>query len=129
MKIERGNAEEYAAWFRCLADPTRLEILNLLAVEHRAMTVGEIVNLVGVAQSTVSEHLRRLAETRFVTVAHVGTKSYFEVNQRCIECLPSAAQLIMGIAPPVEDLLRPAPGVTRRRSSPRSRTAVPAVSA
>ena len=33
----------FASWFRCLADPTRIQILSLLATERRPMTVGEIV--------------------------------------------------------------------------------------
>ncbi len=115
MTFERNDAELYANWFRCLADPTRLQILNLLAVQRRPMSVGEIVAAVGVGQSTVSEHLRRLAETRFVQVEHRGTNSYFEINRRCIECLPSAAELIMGNLPDRETLPLPIHGLTSRR--------------
>ncbi len=66
MIIDRDRAEMFAGWFRCLADPTRIQILSLLASERREMTVGEIVAAMDVSQSTVSEHLRRLAETCFV---------------------------------------------------------------
>jgi DNA-binding transcriptional ArsR family regulator len=63
MVLRREQAELYASWFRCLADPTRIQILNLLARERRPLSVGEIVSALEVGQSTVSEHLRRLAET------------------------------------------------------------------
>ncbi len=43
MIIDRDRAEMFAGWFRCLADPTRMQILSLLASERRPMTVGEIV--------------------------------------------------------------------------------------
>ena len=94
--VARDRAELFAGWFRCLADPTRIQILSLLASERRPMTVGEIVAAMDVGQSTVSEHLRRLAETCFVHVEHRGTASLFLINERCIECLPSAAELVMG---------------------------------
>src|ERR671925_2274962 len=100
MILQREQAELYASWFRCLADPTRIQILNLLARERRALSVGEIVAAVDVGQSTVSEHLRRLAETCFVLVEHRRASSLFRINERCISCFPSAAELVMGEAKP-----------------------------
>jgi DNA-binding transcriptional ArsR family regulator len=114
MKLTRAHAETYAEWFRCLADPTRIEILNLLGLERRPLSVGEIVERLEVGQSTVSEHLRRLAETCFVFVEHRGTSSYFRINESCIESFPSAAEFVMGSA--AEDRLpTPRPGATSRR--------------
>jgi DNA-binding transcriptional ArsR family regulator len=118
--MERDQAELYAGWFRCLADPTRIQILNLLARERRAMPVGEIVAAVEVGQSTVSEHLRRLAETCFVLVEHEGTSSLFRINERCIACFPSAADLVMGAARP-DSLPTPRPGATSRRTRRKAR--------
>lgn len=117
MSLTREQAELYAGWFRCLADPTRLEILNLLAGERRPLSVGEIVAGVDVGQSTVSEHLRVLAETCFVLVEHRGTSSLFRINERCIDCFPSAAEFVMGRVRE-DHLPAPRPGATRRR--PRS---------
>jgi DNA-binding transcriptional ArsR family regulator len=119
MNLSREQAELYAGWFRCLADPTRLEILNLLATERRTLTVGEIVAGVDVGQSTVSEHLRLLAETCFVLVEHRGTSSLVRINESCIECFPSAAEFVMGKVRE-DHLPAPRPGATsrRRRSEP-----------
>jgi DNA-binding transcriptional ArsR family regulator len=113
MMLAREQAELYASWFRCLADPTRIQILNLLARERRPLSVGEIVASVEVGQSTVSEHLRRLAETCFVLVEHQGTSSLFRINERCIACFPSAAELVMGDAK-AESLPPRRPGATSR---------------
>jgi len=113
MILERDQAELYASWFRCLADPTRIQILNLLARERRPLSVGEIVTAVEVGQSTVSEHLRRLAETCFVLVEHRGASSLFRINERCIACFPSAAELVMGEAK-ADSLPAPRPGATSR---------------
>jgi DNA-binding transcriptional ArsR family regulator len=114
MNLTKAQAEVYAGWFRCLADPTRIEILNLLARKRRPLSVGEIVERVDVGQSTVSEHLRRLAETCFVFVEHRGTSSYFRINESCIDSFPSAAEFVMGSV--AEDRLpTPRPGATSRR--------------
>jgi ArsR family transcriptional regulator, arsenate/arsenite/antimonite-responsive transcriptional repressor len=99
MKVDRASAEVWASWFRALGDPTRVLILNELAVARREMTVGEIVEAVDVGQSTVSHHLKLLAETGFVLVERRGNASWFRVNERCLECFPSAAEVVMGQLP------------------------------
>ena len=91
---------EYASWFRCLADGTRLLVLNTVATAGRAMTVGEIVERVGVGQSTVSHHLRTLAEERFVHMRADGTRTLVTVNADCLLALPEAATRIMGFGSP-----------------------------
>lgn len=111
MKLARSDAETYAAWFGCLADPTRILILNLLARQRRSMSVGRIVRAVDVGQSTVSHHLKKLAETGFVLCERRGGQSLYRVNDRCLERFPSAADLVMGRLPRV----RRAP---RRPSAP-----------
>ena len=83
--------------FRALGDPSRLMILHVLAMARRPMTVGEIVEAVDVGQSTVSHHLKILTDARFVHVERRGTASWFRVNDRCMDELPSAAAAVMGI--------------------------------
>ena len=124
MMLPRDEAELFAGWFRCLADPTRIQILNLLARERRPLSVGEIVSALDVGQSTVSEHLRRLAETCFVLVDHQGTSSLFRINESCIACFPSAAELVMGEAK-AGRMPAPRPGATSRRARARRETARP----
>src|SRR5215471_11256795 len=71
--VARAEAEDYAAWFRALADGTRVKIVSLLARHGRPMKVGEIVAAVQVGQSTVSQHLKVLAAVRFVLAERRGT--------------------------------------------------------
>jgi ArsR family transcriptional regulator, arsenate/arsenite/antimonite-responsive transcriptional repressor len=97
--LDRQVAEHYASWFRSLADPTRIQILHLLATSDAPMTVGEIVRRVGVGQSTVSHHLKVLAQGRFATVEHAGTASRYQVNPRCLAAFPTAAEVVMGGKP------------------------------
>lgn len=104
--LARAEAAEYAAWFRALADPTRIQIVSLLARARSAMTVGEIVTAVGVGQSTVSQHLKVLGAVRFVLVEHRGTASCYRLSRACLDYFPSAADVAAGRRPPAA----PAPG-------------------
>jgi ArsR family transcriptional regulator len=94
--VARQVAEEYASWFRALADGTRIQIVSLLARSGGAMTVKEIVSAVPVGQSTVSAHLKQLAEVGFVLAEHRGTASMYRINDACVECFPTAADVVMG---------------------------------
>jgi DNA-binding transcriptional ArsR family regulator len=99
MNISRDDAATWATWFRALGDPTRVLILNLLANEGRPMSVGQIVEAVDVGQSTVSHHLKILGDVRFVLVQRDGTTSLWRINERCLDCFPTAAELVMGRVP------------------------------
>jgi len=102
--LDREAAEEYAAWFGALADGTRVQLVSLLARSGEPMTVGQIVEAGPVGQSTVSAHLRRLAEVGFVLATRRGTASWYRINQACVECFPTAADVVMG---------RPVPAAAR----------------
>jgi DNA-binding transcriptional ArsR family regulator len=94
--LERTVAMEYASWFRALADPSRVQLVEYLARARRALSVGELVEAMGLAQSTVSQHLKILAEVRFVLIAAVGNARHYRINEACIGCFPSAADVVMG---------------------------------
>ena len=52
-----------------------------------------------VGQSTVSEHLRQLAAVRFVLAEDRGTSRLYRINDACVTCFPTAADLVMGNTP------------------------------
>lgn len=94
--LERTTAAEYASWFRALADATRVQIVALLARSGQPMTVGAITAELNVGQSTVSAHLKILASVRFVLADKQGTATYYRINETCVSCFPSAADVVMG---------------------------------
>jgi DNA-binding transcriptional ArsR family regulator len=102
MDVDRDSAEVWAGWFRCLGDPSRVLILNRLAIARRPMTVGELVDAVDIGQSTVSHHLKLLADVGFVLVERRGTSSLYRVNEHCLAYFPSAAEVVMGQLPRYE---------------------------
>jgi Predicted transcriptional regulators len=94
--LDRATAAKYAGWFKALADATRIQIVTLLARAQAPMAVKEIVAAVEVGQSTVSAHLRVLAEVGFVLVEHRGTASLYRINDACVAAFPTAADVVMG---------------------------------
>jgi DNA-binding transcriptional ArsR family regulator len=98
--LDRESAERFAGWFKALADPTRVQLVTLLARRREPMTVGEIVSASGVGQSTVSHHLKLLADVRFVLADRQGTSTLYRINDACVACFPSAADVVMGNAVP-----------------------------
>ncbi|PBC76276.1 ArsR family transcriptional regulator [Streptomyces sp. TLI_235] len=104
--VDAEAAELYASWFKALADPTRIQLLHLLAAEGRPMSVGEIVERSPVSQSTVSHHLKVLAEVRFVLPEKQGTSTRYQVNRTCLTVFPAAVAAILAeprTQPPRED--------------------------
>jgi DNA-binding transcriptional ArsR family regulator len=100
--LDRASAAEYASWFRALADPSRVQLVELLARIGEPMSVGEIVTVMGLAQSTVSQHLKILAEVRFVLSEPDGNARRYRINTSCVSCFPSAADLVMGKLAPAK---------------------------
>ncbi|WP_436889540.1 helix-turn-helix domain-containing GNAT family N-acetyltransferase [Nocardiopsis dassonvillei] len=91
------EAETYAAWFACLAEPMRVRLLHAIATRPGSISVGELAEMVDVRQPTVSHHLRKLADVGFVTLTRVGTSTRVAVNPACCVGLPHAADAVMGL--------------------------------
>ncbi len=97
-QISEADADDYASWFRALADGTRIRILNHVAAAAEPVTVGQIVEAIGKSQSTVSRHLQVLAEDRFVFAQADGVRTLITANRACMTELPRAAAAIMAVS-------------------------------
>ena len=83
-----------ACLFRSLGDPARLAILGHLALgEHR---VRDLTEHLGLAQSTVSAHLRCLLDCGLVQVRAVGRASMYSlsVEAQVLAVLRAAEELL-----------------------------------
>ena len=87
---------EWATWFRALSDPTRLQVLNAIAAHGPGLTIGQLVAHMEIGQSTVSHHVRVLADAGFVLHERDGTTSRVSVDQDCLSALPDAARAVLG---------------------------------
>src|SRR3712207_3283997 len=64
--------------FNAVAEPRRRQILDLLAQGERP--VGDLVELLGLAQPQVSKHLRVLREVDLVHVRDDGRRRLYRLN-------------------------------------------------
>lgn len=94
-----AEATTYAAWFACLADPTRVRLLHHVATRPAGITVGELAEALGVGQPTVSHHVRKLVDVGFVNVHKDRTSTVVAINPACCTGLPHAADAVMGVLP------------------------------
>lgn len=95
--LSESQAQQYSEWFKVLADPTRLRILNLLARNNEPLCVCDIVDRFDLGQPAISHHLKVLRDSCFVITERRANFIYYALNHDCITALPQAARLIMGI--------------------------------
>lgn len=90
---ERATAA-YAHLFQALADPTRLAILQHLASgEHR---VRDLVDHMGLAQSTVSKHIGFLLECGLVSARPAGRATWYSLaNASLLRALIATAEAML----------------------------------
>ena len=93
--VTEAEAAEYAEWFKALADPTRIRILNLLARGDAPVCVCDIVDHFPLGQPAISHHLKVLRDVRFVLAERRGTFMYYRVNANCLAAFPDAARRIL----------------------------------
>lgn len=90
---ERATLLPAAALFHGFADPTRLSILQLLMTGERK--VVDLTEHLGLAQSTVSQHLACLRECALVSVRSEGRSSVYSIaNPEVIDTLRAAEKLL-----------------------------------
>jgi DNA-binding transcriptional ArsR family regulator len=94
---DHDDFDTWADWFKCLADPTRLRVLQFVSSQNDPVTVGEIVDHIGQSQSNVSRHIGILAEQRFVFTEPEGVRTMVRVNELCMVELPDAIAAIMNL--------------------------------
>lgn len=85
---------------KALADRSRIELLSLLAAAGDALCVCHLESQLGLAQPTVSHHLRVLRQAGLVSVERRGTWSFYRLEPAGLECLTRLRQLLV----PARDL-------------------------
>ena len=84
-KEEFGKKEQELAEFaKALAHPARIAILKVLA-QKNACICGEIVEVLPLAQSTVSQHLKELVNAGLIDGTIDGPRSCYCINWKAFE--------------------------------------------
>lgn len=75
---------ELADFAKALAHPARVAILKTIAKRNECIC-GEIVEVLPLAQSTVSQHLKELLKAGLIQGRVDGTKSCYCINPKAFE--------------------------------------------
>lgn len=66
--------------FQAIADPTRREIINLLA--HRSLTPNAIADSFDLSRQAVSKHIKILYECGLLTTNQIGRERYYTIHPK-----------------------------------------------
>lgn len=77
--------EQVAAYFQVLAEPTRLQILNLLRDGER--NVGDLAQACGYTSANISRHLSLLTSRGLVARESRGTSVYYRIADESVYAL------------------------------------------
>lgn len=76
--------QDLAAFAKALAHPARIAILKVLAQKNECIC-GEIVDVLPLAQSTVSQHLKELKNAGLIDGTIDGPRSCYCINWKAFE--------------------------------------------
>jgi ArsR family transcriptional regulator len=100
--LTQGEAEQLAAAFRVIADPTRLRLISLLASHPGGEAcVCDLVEPLGLSQPTISHHLKLLFEAGLLGREKRGLWVYYRLLPERLQMLrdalgaPSMAQPVL----------------------------------
>jgi ArsR family transcriptional regulator len=85
--VEREQAEQMAAIAKALADPVRLQLVDVLRKHAGKVCVCELVPLFDLSQPTVSHHLKVLRDAGLVDSERRGLWAYYYVIPDALEGL------------------------------------------
>lgn len=85
--------QSLAAFAKALAHPARIAIMKILATQNECVC-GKIVEVMPLAQSTVSQHLKELKNAGLVDGTIDGPKSCYCINWKAFEKFSSDFNLL-----------------------------------
>jgi ArsR family transcriptional regulator len=83
--VERRQAERLAGLAKALADPVRLQLVDVLRKHAGKVCVCELVPLFDLSQPTVSHHLKVLRDAGVVDSERRGLWAYYYVVPDALE--------------------------------------------
>src|SRR5205823_5353269 len=87
--LDRRAAEDLAGYFKALADPTRVAIVNRLGAAPE-LCVCDLTAAFELSQPTISHHLRILREAGLVHSSRRGTWAYYRLVPEALDALRGA---------------------------------------
>ncbi len=97
--LPASKQRDLARAFKALADPTRLEIVRLVAAQNAPVCVCDIVDRFALGQPTISHHLKVLREAGLVEMTRQGIWAFYSLAPRAQEIVGQASTLLGGADP------------------------------
>jgi len=91
--LDEDEALATAELFKALGDPARVRIVNLLATSREPVCACEMYEPLGLAQPTVSHHLKKLTEAGLLEREQRGKWAYFSLKRDAVDKLAAVADL------------------------------------
>ena len=91
--LSEEEASATAGLFKALADPARVRIVNLIARSDGPVCACNLNEPVGLAQPTVSHHLKKLTDAGLIEREQRGKWAYFSLRRDAVERLAGVANL------------------------------------
>jgi ArsR family transcriptional regulator, arsenate/arsenite/antimonite-responsive transcriptional repressor len=91
--LDEEQAVATAELFKALGDPARVRIVNVLATTAQPVCGCELTGPLGLAQPTVSHHLKKLLEAGLLEREQRGKWAYFSLRRDAVEKLAAVADL------------------------------------
>jgi ArsR family transcriptional regulator, arsenate/arsenite/antimonite-responsive transcriptional repressor len=91
--LSDDQAEATARVFKALADPHRVQIINLLATSPDPVCVCEFTGPLELSQPTVSHHLKKLVQAGLLEREQRGTWAYYSLRPDALGGLAAALDL------------------------------------
>ena len=83
LDISESEKARLVTLFKALGNPIRFEILKYL-VTHPECITGDIVEVLPIAQATVSQHLKVLRYAQWVMTSPDGPANCYHLNERTV---------------------------------------------
>ncbi len=82
--VDAERATRLAVYAKALADPIRVQLVDVLAEHPGELCACELLPLFDVAQSTLSHHLKTLADAGILETRRQGLFAYYIVRPRAL---------------------------------------------
>ena len=96
--LDGAEVTELSALFALLANETRLRILHSIA-RGGEVAVSAIAEEVGASTQSVSNHLQRMADQRFVATRRDGNRIYYRIIDPCVGGVMELGLCLLGYNP------------------------------
>jgi len=92
--LPAARADDLAGVYKALGDPTRVQILHILAAATEPVCVCDFTAAFDLGQPTISHHLAKLREAGIVTSFKRGIWAFYQLDPGMSHAARSAIELL-----------------------------------